>query len=403
MVPAVAMVEDRGMSSTSPGDPGPPTDTESPYDGGPRVSWDDVKDLGRIRRSTTNKRIAGVAGGIARHLDIDPVVVRIAFVVLALFGGGGILLYGACWLFVPDERTHQAVINVDHRSRTVILAIVGVLAGLSAIGDSLGGFGFPWPMVVIAIGIVVMLSMKNRYHGPLGEEPAAQPGADEPGAPSYAGYRPPAPLPEDPRRNGPVLFWFTMALSLVAIGVLLTLELAGVDLHPAAYPAAVVGACGLMLLVGAFYGRAGGLIPIGLLAALTTLLLSVATPVSGDLLSVGQTKVSPDTLADLDERYAVGMGEIKIDLTETDLEGAENQALDLDVGMGHIQVLVPEKGLAVEVDADIGIGEIKLFDDKYSSSIDDYHRDGDADDPLLTITADGRIGQIEILTPEDLR
>lgn len=390
------------MSSTSPGDPGPTTDTESPYDGGPRVSWDDVKDLGRIRRSSTNRKIAGVAGGLARHLDIDPVVVRVAFVVLALFGGGGILLYGACWLFVPDERTHQAVINVDHRSRTVILAIVGVLAGLSAIGDSLGGFGFPWPMVVVAIGIVVVLSLKNRHHGPHDEEPAEGPPADEAGAPSYAGYQPPGPMPEDPRRQGPVLFWFTMALSLVVIGVLLTLELAGVDLHPGAYPAAVVGACGLMLLVGAFYGRAGGLIPVGLLAALITLLLSVATPVSDDLLSIGQTKVSPDRLADLDESYAVGMGEIKIDLTETDLTEAANQDLDLDMGIGHIQVLVPEEGLAVAVDADVGIGEIKVFDDKYPSSVDDV-RVGSDDDPLLTITADGRIGQIEILTEEDLR
>ena len=64
-------------------------------DEGPRVTRDEVRDLGRLRRSRTDRKVAGVAGGLARHLDIDPVILRVAFVVLVFFGGAGLILYAA--------------------------------------------------------------------------------------------------------------------------------------------------------------------------------------------------------------------------------------------------------------------------------------------------------------------
>lgn len=56
----------------------------------------------RLMRSRTDKIIAGVAGGIAQYLAIDPVIVRIAFVALC-FTGVGILLYPILWLIMPLE------------------------------------------------------------------------------------------------------------------------------------------------------------------------------------------------------------------------------------------------------------------------------------------------------------
>ena len=90
------------MTNTSPPppvEPGP--DHHEPQ--GPRTSRNEILDLGRLRRSTDDRRIAGVAGGLARHLDIDPIIVRVALVVLVFFGGSGLLLYGAIWLLVPEE------------------------------------------------------------------------------------------------------------------------------------------------------------------------------------------------------------------------------------------------------------------------------------------------------------
>ena len=51
-----------------------------------------------------DRMVAGVASGLADYFDIDPTIVRILFVLLALFGGGflGILIYIVLWIIMPD-------------------------------------------------------------------------------------------------------------------------------------------------------------------------------------------------------------------------------------------------------------------------------------------------------------
>ena len=55
----------------------------------------------RLYRSLRDKQIAGVCGGIAEYFSIDPVLVRVVFVILALVGGGGVLAYFVLWIVVP--------------------------------------------------------------------------------------------------------------------------------------------------------------------------------------------------------------------------------------------------------------------------------------------------------------
>ena len=58
----------------------------------------------RLYRSVTDRRIAGVCGGIAEYLNIDPLVVRLIFVALLLFGIAPIILiYLIMWVVVPDN------------------------------------------------------------------------------------------------------------------------------------------------------------------------------------------------------------------------------------------------------------------------------------------------------------
>ncbi len=57
----------------------------------------------RLYRSQKEKMIAGVCGGLAEVMDIDPTIVRLVFVLLALLGGHGILLYLILWLIMPRE------------------------------------------------------------------------------------------------------------------------------------------------------------------------------------------------------------------------------------------------------------------------------------------------------------
>lgn len=410
--------------STEPGPPEPPpsgpsgpsgpTGSSGPtgHTGGPRVTRDEAKDLGRIRRSPSDRKIAGVAGGVARHFDVDPLLVRVAFVLLALFGGGGILAYAAGWLLIPEEGSDDGIIKVDHRTRTVLLAVAGGIAGLSLLGDSLGGWEFPWPLAIVGLVIaaVAAASRPKPHPGPLpsngwippgttGEVPGSWSGGDA----TYAGYQPgPRPRPVDSRRRGPILFWFTMALAGVAIALVATIDLAGWDAPPSAYPAAVLVTCGVMLLVGAFYGRAGGLIFVGLVAAVATLGATAVDDLADGQIA-GQIDASPTTADAVDDNYSIGAGEIILDLTDlpaSELEKLDGRTIEAQARFGHILVLVPEDGLDVTVDSKVeGGGESALFGDRTDGS-DDATLPGDESDPEVKLDLEVFFGQIEVETEE---
>lgn len=60
-------------------------------------------DQKRLTRVEEGRMIAGVCAGLARYLGVDATVVRLIFVLLALFAAGGVLLYLILWLIVPME------------------------------------------------------------------------------------------------------------------------------------------------------------------------------------------------------------------------------------------------------------------------------------------------------------
>ena len=65
----------------------------------------------------TDRKVAGVAGGLGRHLNIDPTILRVLFVVLVFFGGAGFVLYGAAWLLVPEDGRDSAAISTRDDTR----------------------------------------------------------------------------------------------------------------------------------------------------------------------------------------------------------------------------------------------------------------------------------------------
>lgn len=374
-----------------PSDPGgaPGPDT------GPRVTRDEVRDLSRLRRSRDDRKIAGVAGGLARHLDIDPIILRVALVVLIFFGGAGLLLYGAGWLLVPEEDTHEAKLRLDDRSRAVALIIVGALAALAVIGDSTGDWGFPWPLAVFGVIALIIVATRGDSR-PRPPAPATHPtpGLSYPGAPATPASPPPAtyqPGPRNPRKRGPLLFWFTMALTALAEGLLGIADLAGTDVTDSAYPALALGIIGVMLVVGAFYGRAGGLIAVGLVAALATAGATAAREIDA-----GHIDETPKLAAQVDDEYDLWAGEIDLDLTAVqDYQALDGRTIHLDLVMGRVVVKVPPD-MNVEVDADVDAGETRLFgDDEDNSNTANYATRLD-DAPTVFIDADVTFGEIVV-------
>jgi len=401
------------MTTTPPEAPtGPPAGDgghERP-DGGPRVTRDDVRDLARLRRSSSDRKVAGVAGGLARFFDIDPVIVRVGLVVLTLFGGAGLLVYGALWLIVPEEGTERTLLYLDNRTRSIALIGIGVVSLLSLVGDSWGFWGFPWQLVVVGVIVLLVMNSRDRGHrvsltkqapGPAsatGWVTPGQPAGAAPYDPSYAAaYAAPyvaPPRPRDPRRRGPILFWFTLALIALALGTLGVADLSGADVTASVYPGLALGITGFMLVVGAFYGRAGGLILIGLLTTLALFGTSVGEHWSG-----GRIDETPTKAADVDQHYWLGTGEVVIDLSNvTDLAALDDRTLEIGVGAGRVEIVVPDD-MDVTVDGEVGgPGDVSVFGrhaDGINPNIHSFS-EGGVNAPDLRIKAFAGTGEIEV-------
>jgi phage shock protein C len=141
-----------GMSTQLPPEPGPPGPEPPPAGGGPRV----------VRRSRSERLIAGVCGGIGRYLGVDPVLLRIAFIVLALANGLGVIAYVVAWVAIPEERPGQPLAAAPEPRRETGRLVLGgslVVLGLVLLVDRLAPNldELFWPVAVVAVGVAVML------------------------------------------------------------------------------------------------------------------------------------------------------------------------------------------------------------------------------------------------------
>ena len=130
--------------------------------------------LSALRRSRSDRKALGVAGGLGQWAGVDPLVFRVLFVVLTVFGGSGLLLYALGWLLVPEdgETESEAQRLVNGRSRSSAATVIGILVvlviGIAATGwfiDSGPGFGGLGALVAV-IAIVVLIS-RNHRDGPV--------------------------------------------------------------------------------------------------------------------------------------------------------------------------------------------------------------------------------------------
>jgi phage shock protein C len=142
------------MSTQRPPEPGPPgpEPPSSPPDGGQRV----------VRRSRSERVVAGVCGGIGRYLGVDPVLLRIAFVILALANGLGVIAYVIAWVAIPEERRGQPLGPAPQPRRETGRLVLGgalVVLGLVLLLDRLAPRldELFWPVAVVAVGVAVML------------------------------------------------------------------------------------------------------------------------------------------------------------------------------------------------------------------------------------------------------
>jgi phage shock protein PspC (stress-responsive transcriptional regulator) len=136
--------------------------------------------------------MAGVAAGIARRYRIDPTLVRVGFVVAALYGGAGVVLYLLGWLLLPEEGDEvspfESLIGRGRSSTSSAFTVLLCLAMIPIVSWFFGGFfpGFPgFLSVIVVVGALYLL---HRGRGHLGR-PADVPDTGQ----QYATPPPPDP------------------------------------------------------------------------------------------------------------------------------------------------------------------------------------------------------------------
>jgi phage shock protein PspC (stress-responsive transcriptional regulator) len=150
---------------------------------------------------------------------------------------------------------------------------------------------------------------------------------------------------------------------------------------------------GLGCVFGSFVGGSRALIaPALIVAAALAVTATIDIPLNGPL---GQQRWSPDQPRELQDVYEVSMGEGTLDLSDLPIRSGEEVAIRATVGFGHLVVLVAE-GEPVFVNAEVGAGEVVVFGEERNGVGVDLHESFGSDGDGLVLDLEVGMGQIEV-------
>src|SRR3954447_2274126 len=331
--------------STPPAPPAAPETPPEPAGTPPR----------RLTRSSSDRVLGGVSGGLGRYFDIDPIIFRIGFVVLTLAGGAGFIGYVAAWLLVPADTASGEPPN-RNRLLTYAGAAILVVAALISLGHGIFAVGPP----LVGLGLIALLGV--------------------------ALWR----ATED--RGGDGAAVLRRALLGVGLIVLAGLAFIAVVLGAAAGSGAVIAgiviALGAGLALTAFTGGARWLaIPALMLAV--PLGFVAASGIDANR-GTGERDYRPTSVAQLRDGYKLGVGDLRVDLRGVDLP-AGRTPLKLDLGVGSVRVFVPDD-VCVASKVRVGVGYARILArDNGGFDVDWRHspQDGSA---VKRLVIDGHVG-----------
>lgn len=385
-------------------------------------------------RQRPGRKIAGVCSGFGARYDIDPTLVRVAFVVATIFGGSGILLYIVAVVALPALPGEGAPLRIERRSTRqpwalspLVVWIVVAIVFISAVsGGRAWGSGGIAGTVLMLIGWWLLyqrtpIAPRGTAADQLARASAATTGPDAetaeqrvtPDGVAEEGGTPPPwdpmgtaafawDLPEPPEAPEPP---FAAAkqpknpLSAIVAGVAVLAAVAGTIGNLVGIEWFTVGriaslalaVLGVGMLVAALQrrpagGHADGLVGLALLTATVAVIATLAHQHDWSVTrgGVGDREWQPRTESALLEHYRLGVGSSTLDLRE--LESiSHDRTINVEQGVGDLVVLLPQK-VRVRADCSTGIGSIRCPQGIV----------GDEAGPILTIRAHNGMGDVEM-------
>jgi phage shock protein PspC (stress-responsive transcriptional regulator) len=355
-----------------------------------------------LRRSSDDRWVAGVAGGVARHFDIAPWIVRLGGIALASVGIG-VPVYLVAWILLPSD-TRPSIATEHGWNRNTVIAVCAlvviaslVLVGSDGIGPADHAFGWrllPW--LVIGTGMYLLIR-STTDHQPLPPPPVPMPASPTPPAPPSP-YGMPMPMPvvpaddlsdgaghgspttPDPTATFPTIrptpstpptpsmpprehrSPFLTPLTLFAlIGLLGAAVVAGGHgwARPGVVAALAVCIIGAALIVSAVIGRARGLIAVGILMAVPLLVGMAVGPHWSDW---HNRTYAPTSVSGLHRTYDRGIGRTVLDLRNLGLPNGRVTHVRIDQAIGQVVIWLPANARTT-VTGHVSFGEI-AYDDR---------------------------------------
>jgi phage shock protein PspC (stress-responsive transcriptional regulator) len=316
----------------------------------------------RVFRSREDRVFGGVAGGLSRYFNVDAIFFRIGLVALVLFGGAGVFLYLAGLLLIPNEPAagEAPPPPAGGRTRGATIAIVVLLFLLAWPFLLGGGDAIAGTLVFLALLVSACVVAWWLVSGE---------------GPSGGG--------RDILRRAALGLGVLILCCVLALGAAWAAAAGG-----GGAVAAIVIVAGVAIVAGAFLRPVRWLVLPAIVIALSAGTVSAANfELEG---GVGDRRYSPARVAEIQDRYELGMGEMVVDLRGTDLPPGDTP-LRTEVGLGEIRVIVPED-VCVASSAEIGAGEVVVFDRRNDGLDVDWIDNREAPRGASRLVLDAEIG-----------
>jgi phage shock protein PspC (stress-responsive transcriptional regulator) len=277
----------------------------------------------RLTRSSSDRMLGGVAGGLGRYFDVDPLLFRIAFVVLTFAGGFGVLAYLIGVAAIPNDRDPRP--QRFGLARTIGIGLLAAAALATLTPNWLWGPELPG---LVACGVVIYLLLRVIR--------------DEGGG-----------------HVAQVAARVALVIALIALAAGgFTAAAAGSALGGGIIIAGTIIALGVALVGGAFRGGARWLIVPAFVLALPLGVVSAADlELEGDW---GERTFRPATVSRVVDGYEMGVGHMQVDLRDIDFPEGRTE-LPVRLGVGELEVAVPAD-VCVTYDVNVGAGQVTTLD-----------------------------------------
>ncbi len=415
MVPDHRMADPDGMDEQTVTIDAPAFPPPAPP-AGPKPRWYQLT----VARDPSDKKLGGVIAGLSRTYGFDVRTTRIAVAISTLVLPIIAIAYVAAWVLLPKRPEEAMSLEQIVRDRRrvplyVAIGLVLVAGGVGSFGSWFFLGGFSWGVGLIAVGVLLwvapgLMRSNNQADRPTGSsspQPPSSPAspmpvADTPTTVTTVTTAALSTTPDSPwsatrplqiddirprRRRRPV--GSIVALAVVAfIGVASAgdaLDWWDISVLTTLIVSLISTAVGA--IVSAIVNRSWMALPlVALLAVVTTGLFITHPDLDG---GIGERTVTADTIAVAERNQQLGMGELRLDLSNVPLDQLD-AALEVqaEVGIGHLVVIVPDNATLV-IHTQLGAGDLTVDGNNVA--------DGLRHDDTRTMTPDDvSIGTIDL-------